>query len=88
MIRIYFNRKGDFRKAWSVDFGSQLTERFFREVVIHGTCRTVYDGEKANDFTPVAYIVSNGYWKVVGDVMYIEDHPGEGRGFSRKRTHE
>ncbi len=53
VLRVYFNRKEDAPKVWSLDCGPGTAEILVTEVIIAGECRTEFDGSK----TPCGWLL-------------------------------
>jgi hypothetical protein len=67
VYRVYFNKRGDARSAWSVDDGDQAHETTHPAVTILAPCHTVYSGKPANDATPVAWLEVAGILRIAKD---------------------
>lgn len=72
MYRIYFNKKADFPLVWSVDEGTQATERIVRKVVTRNVRTFTDSGPGDNINSPTVWIsVEDGHLQIIDDVAYI-----------------
>lgn len=57
IIRVYFNRKEDFPKVWSVDDGHQANEIMVSSIITQGLSRYVWSGViKHSETEPRAWV--------------------------------
>jgi hypothetical protein len=70
-IRVYFNKHGNEDTAWSVDFGTQDTEKHFAKVVSFVGGQSIYTGERPNPDKPVAWLEFYGKLEVNGHTAMI-----------------
>ena len=57
LLRVYFNRREDFPKVWSVDDGDPANELIVSHVVTQGISRWVWSGDsEPNEDFPRAWV--------------------------------
>jgi hypothetical protein len=56
VVRVYFNSRSDYPLVWSLDDGNQQNEMIVPNIIGQGVHRYVYNGQKANPTTPVAWV--------------------------------
>lgn len=70
--RQYFNRKSDWPLIWSVDEGTQATEKIVKRVITRGVRTYTETGPGDNQNSPTAWIViEGGRLQIIEDIAYI-----------------
>lgn len=55
-LRVYFNKKNEYPLVWSIDDGNLDNEIKVSMVVCEALGWTIYNGEPANELSPVAWV--------------------------------
>jgi hypothetical protein len=82
MYRAFFNRHREAPQVWSIDEGTQASEINVIGFVVGPACFAIsrYNGEKANDNTPSAWIeIHADYYYIKDGVVYFSRYPADGR---------
>lgn len=71
IYRVYFNRWAEAPLIWSVDCGSQESERTVREVILKGVSGRTRSGAGDNVQSPTVWLEVDGQMEITGDVATI-----------------
>jgi hypothetical protein len=83
--RIYFNRWNDKPLIWSVDEGTQASERIVREVRFENVCGRTHSGPGDNVKSPTVWIEVEAELTIADDVAMFRP-PAAARSLLRTRA--